>query len=410
MADMSSVHSARSHGHRLDLAPSRKIGALGGTARDLASSVGGVLMTHEYLFQKISPLRAWSRRITSNAAFELVVFLAIATNVVGMAMENVAARRAGVSTYTNGIVSIIDNVTLTLFFVEFVLRVFSHGLLPLPKWFPAILRPEDRISIRPADAVQEKVQPVDFQSALQAAKDAHALVDTSDLEASQAQFYFKSNWNRLDFIVLFIGILSVFLDQSHQSGLSSLRSLRALRPLRMIQFVEPLQVILKSIWRSVRTLVDVFICLCFMFLLFALFGQQMYQGSLRRRCVIPQADDALRFDTASSGFAAAMESLRASSSAAPTQFTLYQPETFCSFDADPRSFSCDSLGVTVPVSVDTANGTRTVTVPLVCANYNKNPGYGMVDFDYLQSSLWTVFMMTSLEVRYDVLRLRAQCG
>jgi hypothetical protein len=286
---------------------------------------------------------------------------------------------------------LVDRLTIAVFTLEFVFRVLAFGLVPLPSWCPSLLRPDAHITIQKTDISKVVPEPANFVDAMQAAMDAQALVDTADLEKAQGRYYFKSNWNKLDFLVLVIGFLNVFVESN--KTLSSLRSLRALRPLRMVQFIAPLQVILKSIWRAVGTLVDVFICLCFMYLLFALFGQQMYQGSLRRRCVAPAGLDALRFNTSAPEHGHLMALIRHSGTDGPTNYTVFQPETFCSYAAP----GCDGLGVTA-VDVDAGNGLQSVTVPFVCANINENPRYGKVSFDNLGSSLWTVFMMTSLEV------------
>ena len=81
-------------------------------------------------------------------------------------------------------------------------------------------------------------------------------------------------WNRLDFTVLLVGIVGLGMP-SAGVGVSGLRALRALRPLRAFQLFAPLQTIVESIWRSMRFLGTVFICLAFFFLLFGLLGQQV---------------------------------------------------------------------------------------------------------------------------------------
>lgn len=361
-------------------------------------TAASAVMSHDYIFQRVSPLRNFARRVTANPAFETVVVLAIVANVIAMAMEDLPARHANVYSTANNAVNVVDKVTLAIYTAEFLLRVLAFGLMPLPRWCPAFLRPDQRIQI--SQDPSSKVVPIknDYLGNMEAAMHAELRVGTDDLEAAQGQYYFKSNWNRLDFVVLCISYSAILVP-----GLNSLRSLRALRPLRMVQFVGPLHIILKSIWRAVGTLVDVVICLAFMFLFFALFGQQLFQGALLRRCVVPQGADAVRFNMSSPMFHDVMASVAQSPDAAPKNFTLYRPETFCSFASDAKGLACANVGrPTAVVSVLTHQGLEAVTVPTVCANYI-NPNFGFVSFDDLLHSLWTVFMMSSLNVSVALL-------
>lgn len=54
------------------------------------------------------------------------------------------------------------------------------------------------------------------------------------------------------------------------------------------------------------------------------------------------------------------------------------------------------------VEVQMADGSvANATVPLVCTGGNENPT-GFVSFDNLNQALWTVFMMSSMEVRFEL--------
>ena len=377
---------------------------------EIDPSVSALAVSHDFLFQHVHPLRALARRVQANPLFEAVVFCCVLATVVAMIVEDVPARLSGVDVARNRFGRTIDKIAVAVFTVEFVVRVLAHGLAPLPAWVPQLLRPDKRMagSKRPKTAESSLSCSTGNAASSQSAPDSPSsirtggstkqyLVSLDDVQNAQGQYYLASNWNRLDFAMLIVGYMSVFADQ--KMGLSSLRSLRALRPLRMIHFLAPLQVILRSVWRAMATLVDVFICLCFMYLFFALMGQQMYQGSLLRRCVVPAGDDALRFDVSSPLHTELMRNLSQSVVYAPTQYTVYQPTTYCSLASDPKSFSCADVGVSPIVAVSTAAGSAVfVQVPLVCVVTNENPDRGFVGFDNLMSSLWTVFMMSSLEV------------
>ena len=214
------------------------------------------------------------------------------------------------------------------------------------------------------------------------------------LKTEKSDYYFRQGWNRLDFVMLLIGYVNLIVPSAN-AGLSGLRALRTLRPLRAFRFFAPLQSILNSLWQSAPALANVMVCLSFFFILFSLMGQQFFQGALQRRCVVPTGADALRFDMSSPAFADAWSALSASTDAVPTEYVVYQPETWCSFESDPRSFQCSYLNAPQVVDVRGVN----VTVPLVCADVNVNPDFGLVNFDDLGGSLYCVFMISSLQVR-----------
>ena len=77
--------------------------------------------------------------------------------------------------------------------------------------------------------------------------------------------------------------LSLLPTISSLSGLHSLRVIRALRPIAAFR---GLRVIVNTIVRSLRTLVDVMILVLFFVLLTALTGMQLMEGGLRNKCVI----------------------------------------------------------------------------------------------------------------------------
>jgi hypothetical protein len=258
------------------------------------------------------------------------------------------------------------------------------------------------VSVASVAAVND---PDDFASGLSTTvqrmldeKNTNLLLESFSSE--QAEYYFRSAWNRLDFCMLVIAFVGQTSSASN-SGLSALRALRTLRPLRAVRFFAPLQSILHSLWQSARGLVNVMVCLSFFFVLFSLMGQQFFQGSLQRRCVVPAGSDARRFDLNAPGFPAEWQRLQASADAAPTQYTVYHPETWCSLESDPHTFVCGDLNVRRWVDVpDVGGGSTAVEVPLVCTNIQQNPSFGLVNFDDLGGSLYCVFMISSLQVHF----------
>ena len=406
----------------------------------------------EFLFRQVPPLRALARQVAASAVFNGVSLVAVLASVIGMTVGDASALRSGTPSAANDAIDRLDLLTLMVFTIEFVVKVLASGLLPLPQWCPAILKP-DRVW-RPAVLGSREplggtatLKPLPSAAVMPLSSSAHSVNSSSDVSLNRAEsststsnltrdrgptgdglsryirgvmqakhaavlatslpheredYYFRSNWNRLDFAMLLIGYLGLVAPSSG-GGLGGLRALRALRPLRAFRFFAPLQSILHALWASASALANVLVCLAFFFLLLSLMGQQFFQGVLQRRCVVPSGADALRFDTASPGFARVWEQVRQSPNAAPSEFVVYQPETWCSFESDPRSFLCSDLAGPQTVAVASADGSGTnVTVPLVCAKVGANPRLGLVNFDDLGGSLYVVFMISSMEVQLEV--------
>ena len=367
-------------------------------AHSLTSTASRLSITHEYLFEQVPWYRAAARKAVLHPAFEGFVGLAILASTGSLVFTDEPARLAGVPSHMNSVSVYVDYVVLAAFLLEFVVRVASYGLMPLPEWLPRILRPDKRVRV--LEGRSHKVVPIDSSehAPKRDAEATDASILTDDLEASSKQYYFASGWNRLGFALILITAWSIYEDYS-SLRVAGARALRALQPLRAIRFIPAFHVILKSIWRAMRTLVDVSIFLCFMYLFFALMGQQMYQGSLLRRCVVPAGDDALRFDVSSPLHTELMRNLSQSVAYAPTQYTVYQPTTYCSLASAPKSFSCADVGVSPIVAVSTAAGSAVfVQVPLVCVVTDTNPAQGYVNFDNVGAALWSVLTVSTFAV------------
>ncbi len=441
------------------------------TAASRAGTLAEMAVDPDFIFQKVHPLRSFSRTITSSPFFEVFIIIAIFANLVCLTAEDVPASRSAEASFRNTVIRQVDFCTLMVFSFEFVVKVLSMGLMPLPAWAPSFLRPDRTWVAQPPDppastAVQPEAMgetpslPAPNPShhrtgeATTAAEDAGAaaapggdvpgaasephmsrtltssgtprdatgtprrgrrmssiirdVVDTKtanllidSMRSEKQQFYFRDGWNRLDFIMLLIGWVGVFSPAAGSTGLSALRAVRALRPLRAFRFFAPLQSIVESIWRSARFVGNVFVCLGFFYLLFGLMGQQFFQGAMQRRCVRPHGLDAVALNVSSPSFPEAWARLASSPDAAPREYVLHDPATWCSLESEPRGFQCSHLvPSTVDVDVsDTVGYPAMVTVPLVCTDTNVNPNQGQVSFDNIGGAIYSVFVMSSLEVR-----------
>ena len=79
--------------------------------------------------------------------------------------------------------------------------------------------------------------------------------------------YLRSNWNRLDFSIVFIAVLDKFTQLKR---LSIIRNFRILKPLRSIVKFQSLRSILEVIMKSLVLLIDTIIIIIFYLILLAL--------------------------------------------------------------------------------------------------------------------------------------------
>ncbi|XP_066095020.1 voltage-dependent L-type calcium channel subunit alpha-1S [Saccopteryx bilineata] len=110
--------------------------------------------------------------------------------------------------------------------------------------------------------------------------------------------YLRSGWNVLDFIIVFLGVFTVILEQvnviqSNTAPLSSkgagldvkaLRAFRVLRPLRLVSGVPSLQVVLNSIFKAMLPLFHIALLVLFMVIIYAIIGLELFKGKMHKTC------------------------------------------------------------------------------------------------------------------------------
>ncbi|KAK1327945.1 hypothetical protein QTO34_012367 [Cnephaeus nilssonii] len=110
--------------------------------------------------------------------------------------------------------------------------------------------------------------------------------------------YLRSGWNVLDFIIVFLGVFTVILEQvnliqSNTTPLSSkgagldvkaLRAFRVLRPLRLVSGVPSLQVVLNSIFKAMLPLFHIALLVLFMVIIYAIIGLELFKGKMHKTC------------------------------------------------------------------------------------------------------------------------------
>ncbi|EQC33495.1 hypothetical protein SDRG_09004 [Saprolegnia diclina VS20] len=103
--------------------------------------------------------------------------------------------------------------------------------------------------------------------------------------------YLLDSWNRLDFIIVLSGMLSVF-----NIKVGFVRVLRVLRPLRTLHTFPGLKVLTNSLLASLPALGNVAILLAFIYVVFAILGMEIWRGTFHSRCRLTPFPVALPFD------------------------------------------------------------------------------------------------------------------
>mgnify|MGYP001617509467 FL=1 len=166
--------------------------------------------------------------------------------------------------------------------------------------------------------------------------------------------YLRNHWNQLDCIIVILSYLQLIPGFGN---FTAFRVLRVLRPLRSMNAIPPLRFLVTILLKSVAGLVNVFMLALFLFSIFGIFGVQLFQGSLRYRCVDP-------------------------------------------FTNISTAVACHGAEVTGFLA-------RDCVAPFQCRNIGVNPNYGMTSFDNILWALLIIMQTITLEawsaLMYDVM-------
>lgn len=94
--------------------------------------------------------------------------------------------------------------------------------------------------------------------------------------------YLRNSWNILDFVIVWISLVSIIFSSVDLTFFKVLRVLRVLRPLRMISRNEGLKIAVKSLLNSIPDIFNVFIVSMLFFLLFGILGINYFKGMFMR--------------------------------------------------------------------------------------------------------------------------------
>ncbi|KAI3378494.1 hypothetical protein SNEBB_008582 [Seison nebaliae] len=176
--------------------------------------------------------------------------------------------------------------------------------------------------------------------------------------------YMRNIWNIADFIVVFTGILTLFLTVG-SIDLRILRAIRVLRPLKLVSGIPSLQVVLKSILQAMVPLASILLLVLCAILIFAIIGLELYIGVFHSTCY-KNNTNYLLFDSYSDAYP-------------------------CTTGNNPTALHCDK-------HFDDSSA--------VCLKqWESGPRNGIVSFDNILLAMLTVFQCVTMEGWTEVLYL-----
>ena len=92
--------------------------------------------------------------------------------------------------------------------------------------------------------------------------------------------YLRSGWNILDFVIVIVSFVAMASGGGSVKALRAMRSLRALRPLRAVNRFPQLKIVVNSIFRSGRDIMNVGSVLFLFMLILSITGVQQWAGAL----------------------------------------------------------------------------------------------------------------------------------
>lgn len=174
-----------------------------------------------FLFGPKNPIRTNTTSIVNHPHFDAVVLVLIVASTLSVALDNpLTAPDSSIVT----ILRWVDIILTSLFLLEVVLKVITHGLFFAP------------------DA------------------------------------YLKDNWNVMDFVITAVAVPGLLGGTSKIKFLKTLRTFRALRPLRLINRNPGLKLVVSSLFASVPQIVNVLLVCFLLFISFSIVAVNNLKG------------------------------------------------------------------------------------------------------------------------------------
>lgn len=90
-----------------------------------------------------------------------------------------------------------------------------------------------------------------------------------------------AGWNRLDFVVVLVSVLSIGAATSGAKTIGKFRALRSLRPLKVVQRIPGLRIICQSLVLAMPTVAEVSVIILLVYFVFGIFFTNFLYGQLR---------------------------------------------------------------------------------------------------------------------------------
>lgn len=94
--------------------------------------------------------------------------------------------------------------------------------------------------------------------------------------------YLRDPWNKLDFVVVIMGWISILVKSG---DISAIKVIRILRPLRTINQIPNMSSLVATILNSLPVMFEVMVLFFFMLIMFGTIATQLLGGHLEKRCV-----------------------------------------------------------------------------------------------------------------------------
>jgi hypothetical protein len=99
----------------------------------------------------------------------------------------------------------------------------------------------------------------------------------------QKNSYFRDSWNKLDFVVVVAGYISLLPSVKN---MSALRTFRLLRPLKTLNSIDGMKTIVTALLSALPQMGDVCMLAGFFFFIFGIIGNMLFSGTMDGRCML----------------------------------------------------------------------------------------------------------------------------
>ncbi|GFR46008.1 hypothetical protein Agub_g7486, partial [Astrephomene gubernaculifera] len=201
--------------------------------------------------------------------------------------------------------------------------------------------------------------------------------------------YLRDGWNMVDFLVVVLSYVDIFAS----GNLTALRTVRVLRPLRAVTRIRGMKVLVSTMIGSMPTLIDVFVLCAFTFFICGLVGVQLFAGTLKYRCALPDFSHATT------------QQVGGRLQYSNVSYAIVDEEELCSgpLAEDVTWYLDTATGAPAPLNLPSGGAGRACPSGSFCTRQDSNPNHGMTSFDNILWAWLTIFQCITQESWTDVM-------